>query len=253
MKIHREQETRLPSWLWFFLILPMGLIVLLLYRRREQLVRRLPSRLQQRLEQPLVQPRYTEPDSIPLEIHQRDVSYSEAEYVEDEPEAEGPVDDEDVAAAKLNRSAAKENISTESDGASFVADRPFSEAEPASTTAAQGFTESDQAASVADQAAAVTQPVSTQPPAGEPDDLKVIEGIGPSIAGLLASRGILTFRQLADTPTDQITTILTEAGLNRLANPETWSEQASLAADGKWDELTRLQSTLKAGRRPKQE
>lgn len=80
------------------------------------------------------------------------------------------------------------------------------------------------------------------------DDLKLIEGIGPKIAELLASEGITTFAQLAATSTEQIQAILDAAKLP-LANPETWAEQAQLAADGKFDELKRLQDELNAGRR----
>ncbi|MBU0491705.1 MAG: DUF4332 domain-containing protein [Chloroflexi bacterium] len=82
-----------------------------------------------------------------------------------------------------------------------------------------------------------------------PDDLKVIEGIGPKIAGLLASVGIVTFAQLAQTDVAQLETILADAGLQHLAKPATWPEQARLAAAGEWDALTQLQDQLKGGRR----
>jgi predicted flap endonuclease-1-like 5' DNA nuclease len=87
--------------------------------------------------------------------------------------------------------------------------------------------------------------------AGEADDLKVIEGIGPAIAGILRDSGITTFRALAETPIEQLDAILVQAKLRRLADPETWPEQAALAADGKWNALETLQQSLKAGRRKK--
>ncbi len=80
------------------------------------------------------------------------------------------------------------------------------------------------------------------------DDLKVIEGIGPKIAGVLQQAGIRTFAELAATPAARLTEIMQAAKL-RLANPETWAEQAALAAAGKWDELKALQDRLNAGRR----
>lgn len=83
----------------------------------------------------------------------------------------------------------------------------------------------------------------------EPDDLKVIEGIGPKISSLLQAAGITTFAQLAATDVSRLREILAQAGLSALADPTTWPEQASLAAAGKWDELQALQDTLKGGRR----
>lgn len=80
------------------------------------------------------------------------------------------------------------------------------------------------------------------------DDLKIIEGIGPKIAGVLQQAGITTFAQLAETSQERLTEIVQEAKL-RLANPETWAEQSALAAAGKWDELKELQARLNAGRR----
>jgi len=41
---------------------------------------------------------------------------------------------------------------------------------------------------------------------------------------------------------------LKEAGLSRF-NPETWPEQASLAAQGNWEGLSALQEELRGGRR----
>lgn len=80
------------------------------------------------------------------------------------------------------------------------------------------------------------------------DDLKIIEGIGPKISGVLQVAGIRTLAQLAVTDVDELKRILTEAGI-RLGDPGTWPEQAQLAAEGKWDELTALQGNLKGGRR----
>jgi predicted flap endonuclease-1-like 5' DNA nuclease len=80
------------------------------------------------------------------------------------------------------------------------------------------------------------------------DDLELIEGIGPKIAQLLHAKGIVTFAQLADTPTARIREILDEAGPNyRIADPGTWPEQADLAARNRWTTLRALQDVLDAG------
>ena len=81
-----------------------------------------------------------------------------------------------------------------------------------------------------------------------PDDLKIIEGIGPKIEKLLNEAGINTFAGLAKTEVTRLQQILLDAKL-RIADPTTWPEQASLAAQGKMDELQALQDSLKGGRR----
>ena len=82
----------------------------------------------------------------------------------------------------------------------------------------------------------------------EPDDLRRIEGIGPKISGVLQEAGIMTFAQLAKADASTLQQILDQAGI-RLADPETWPEQARLAAAGEWDALQKLQDELKGGRR----
>ena len=84
-------------------------------------------------------------------------------------------------------------------------------------------------------------------PPSTPDDLVIIEGIGPKISSLLQANGIATFAQLASTQTSELQQILLKEGL-RLADPTTWPEQARLAAAGDWDGLNALQARLKGGR-----
>jgi len=195
MSFHKRSKVTLPEWLWFFLLLPMVLIVALLYRRgRMPRIAHLP-----RL--PRIQPtglsgRYVEPDSIPLNMsitenipvaaRMESVVRSEPEVVRSEPEV--------VRSEPARQEVALQEVALD-------------------------------------------------------DDLKIIEGIGPAIARILHENGIRTLRQLAKTPTLQLVEILTQANLNRLADPTTWPEQAQLAADGKWDDLAALQGTLKAGRK----
>ncbi len=81
------------------------------------------------------------------------------------------------------------------------------------------------------------------------DDLTKIEGIGPKISQILSNEGITTFAALAETEESRLEAILEAAGSRfSLAEPETWPEQAALAAAGKWDELTALQDRLTGGR-----
>lgn len=80
-----------------------------------------------------------------------------------------------------------------------------------------------------------------------PDDLKVLEGIGPKVAEVLNAAGITTFAQLADAAPDQLQAVLNEAGYKYM-NPTTWPAQARLAAAGDWDGLKKMQDELTAGR-----
>ena len=82
---------------------------------------------------------------------------------------------------------------------------------------------------------------------GAEDNLRIIEGIGPKIESVLKRAGVRTLRQLSEMSAESIQAILTENNL-RLANPETWPEQARLAADGDMEALEALQDKLKGGR-----
>lgn len=85
--------------------------------------------------------------------------------------------------------------------------------------------------------------------AGKPDDLKIIEGIGPKIAELFIAAGISTFAKLAATDVAKLREILDAAGSKFASHdPATWPQQAKLAAEGKMDELKTLQDELQGGR-----
>ena len=82
-----------------------------------------------------------------------------------------------------------------------------------------------------------------------PEDLKVVEGIGPKIEQLLKNDGIKTWRDLANANVDRLKGILDAAGDRyRIHDPGTWAEQAQLAADGNWDKLKEYQDFLQGGR-----
>ncbi|MCD5390114.1 MAG: hypothetical protein LR005_01905 [Candidatus Pacebacteria bacterium] len=83
----------------------------------------------------------------------------------------------------------------------------------------------------------------------KPDDLKVIEGIGPKIEGLLNAAGIMSWAELANTPASKVKEVLTNAGKRfQMHDPKTWAEQAELARDGKWEKLEKLQDYLLGGK-----
>ena len=90
---------------------------------------------------------------------------------------------------------------------------------------------------------AVAKPVETP----VEDDLVIIEGIGPKVAGILKQNGIRTFAQLAATPVPALQKILQDNGL-RFLKPDSWPEQGRLAAAGQMEELKALQDKLVAGR-----
>ena len=104
-------------------------------------------------------------------------------------------------------------------------------------------------------AAPATAPVAAKAPskakakATGGDDLTLIEGIGPKIAGLFNDAGIMTFAQLADTSVDKMKEILAAAGPRyTMHNPGTWAEQGAMARDGKMAELKAWQDAHIAGK-----
>lgn len=222
----RRDTKRLPGWLWFFLLLPMVLIVALLYKRQ-----RLPA-IMERARRELAarsgaKPRYVEPDSIPLVMDSVSIEAVDTAVAESPAgEMENPLPVKSVGEGEI-----------------VAVEMPAPPQEPPQGSRA---------------VPPVDEPVPTQPapetapqsqPAAVSDDLKIIEGIGPAIDKLLQANGIATFQQLAAAPVEKLVEILTSARLGHLADPATWGEQASLAAEGRWEELQVLQRTLKGGRR----
>jgi predicted flap endonuclease-1-like 5' DNA nuclease len=117
--------------------------------------------------------------------------------------------------------------------------------------AAAAFEEHMQAVRAPATEIEVGAPAAAIPPtSGKPDDLTLIEGIGPKISGALQAAGVTTFADLAAADEGRLRQILEAADprLLRLANPATWPGQASLAAAGDWDALKALQDRLSGGR-----
>lgn len=85
-----------------------------------------------------------------------------------------------------------------------------------------------------------------------PEDLKIVEGIGPKIETILKNGGIKTWAQLGATSIDRLNELLTAAGDRyKLAKPNTWPKQAQMAASGEWSALKAYQDYLDKGIDPK--
>jgi len=83
------------------------------------------------------------------------------------------------------------------------------------------------------------------PVQSEPEDLKVIEGIGEKTEKVLKENGIRNYLELANCSSETLDDIVRGAFPNyRLFNTLTWPEQALLAHNGQWEELKKLQEKL---------
>jgi len=105
---------------------------------------------------------------------------------------------------------------------------------------------------VVEEPAGIPEPVvSKAEPVSEaltPDDLTLLEGIGPKVSQVLNAAGINTFSDLAKADMPHLKEILLTAGYGYM-DPSSWSEQADLAAQGKFQELNELTSKLKGGKK----
>ena len=114
-----------------------------------------------------------------------------------------------------------------------VNDQPSETAAKATTPASEELT-----IAVTDPEAAV----------GSADDLEIIDGIGPKIAGALRAAGIDSFKKLANATEDQLRQILTGA---QVRYPGTtlpfWAQQAAYAARQDWEGFKKYNADRKAG------
>jgi predicted flap endonuclease-1-like 5' DNA nuclease len=79
----------------------------------------------------------------------------------------------------------------------------------------------------------------------ELDDFKIIEGIGSKIETALHTAGVKTYADLRASDSETIKVILNTASpAFHMHDPETWSYQADLAYNGKWDKLKEYQDFL---------
>lgn len=81
-------------------------------------------------------------------------------------------------------------------------------------------------------------------------NLTKIEGIGPKLSSVLMESGVDSYATLSTTSVDKLKEILESAGSRyKMFDPTTWPEQATLAAEEKWDELKTLQDSLDGGKK----
>ncbi len=82
------------------------------------------------------------------------------------------------------------------------------------------------------------------------DDLTIVEGIGPKTNQLLHNNGVNNWAELAKATQEELQKILDIGGSSfGFLNPDTWPEQAALAAEGKFDELEKWQDEMDGGKR----
>ena len=80
------------------------------------------------------------------------------------------------------------------------------------------------------------------------DNLKIIEGVGPKLESILKEAGITDLKVMSESDPDKLREILEGAGNRyKMFNPSTWPKQASLAVEGKVDELKAYQDRLDGG------
>ncbi len=95
----------------------------------------------------------------------------------------------------------------------------------------------------------IAVPVFSFAPAASPDDLRIVEGIGPKIEQVLNENGISTFLQLSETSEERLREILAAAGGRfKVHDPATWPAQARMAFVGDWEILKSWQEVLKSGK-----
>lgn len=85
----------------------------------------------------------------------------------------------------------------------------------------------------------------------DPNDLKVVEGIGPKIEQLLKEGGIGNWTDLAAAPVTRLQEILDGAGDRyRIHDPATWPRQAELLANGDFTAFKEYTDFLQGGKSP---
>lgn len=84
----------------------------------------------------------------------------------------------------------------------------------------------------------------------KPDNLQVVEGIGPKMNEILNNAGIQNWSDLGAKSTADIRAILDSVNAKRyrIIDPSSWPDQARLAAAGDFESLIKLQKNLTSGR-----
>ncbi len=81
------------------------------------------------------------------------------------------------------------------------------------------------------------------------DDLKIVEGIGPKIAGMFNDSGIATWKALSEASVADCQKVLDGGGDRyKIHDPASWPMQARMCYEGKWSELAKWQDEHKHGK-----
>ncbi len=121
------------------------------------------------------------------------------------------------------------------------------EAEPAPAPELQPAAEAEPAPAPEPEPAAKAEPEPAPAEPSEPDDLTLIEGIGPKSAQALIESGVTSFAQMAQMAPEELERIIREKKVRLVGSTETWPMQARLAAEGKFSELEALQKRIIRG------
>ncbi len=152
-----------------------------------------------------------------------------------------------VPVAGQDQSVVEEDRAVESEQVEISAEVETEEAEavePKQEEPTQEEPTQEEPVEVEEKAAAPSKPAKKV----KPDDLKIIEGVGPKLESILKEGGITDLKVLSETPVDRLREILEEAGNRyKMFNPTTWPKQAELAAAEKWEELKAYQDGLDGG------
>lgn len=82
-----------------------------------------------------------------------------------------------------------------------------------------------------------------------PDNLQVVEGIGPKMDEVLKANGVDSWAALAaKSPADLKGILATYGDKYRIIDPSSWSDQAKLANQAKWMDLIDMQKQLDTGK-----
>jgi hypothetical protein len=81
------------------------------------------------------------------------------------------------------------------------------------------------------------------------DDLKVVEGIGPKIEGMLKDAGIKTWKSLSEATVADCQKVLDGGGKRyQVHDPASWPMQCKMAYEGKWKQLLKWQDEHNHGK-----
>ena len=84
----------------------------------------------------------------------------------------------------------------------------------------------------------------------EPDDLELVEGIGPKIAEQFRKNGLKTWADVAAAKPEQLKEVLARAGERfQMHDPTSWPEQCRMMTEHRWEELRKYQRKLSGARR----